>query len=247
MAANVLAHGTGAINIDGCRIESPDADLSKRQVNFDAMGYHGASDTEGVATYKPGGRWPANVLLDEEAAALLDATVGDAGGGFGANTGRPANVYGTYAGLDGGTIGYGDRGGPSRFFYTAKASRSEREAGLEDLPPALRTDGRPPEGPGADNPRLLVSERRNDHPTVKPVSLMRWLCKLITPPGGVVLDPFLGSGTTGMAALDEGFQFIGIDMTERYVEIARYRVTHRHVLEVEVKESDEGMPQGRLF
>lgn len=76
---------------------------------------------------------------------------------------------------------------------------------------------------------------------------MRWLVRLITPPGGVVLDPFLGSGTTGMAALDEGMRFIGIDMTERYVEISRYRVTHRHVLESEVRPATEALPQGRLL
>lgn len=83
--------------------------------------------------------------------------------------------------------------------------------------------------------------------TVKPISVMRWLVRLITPPGGVVLDPFLGSGTTALAALDEQMQVIGIDMTERYVEIARYRVTHRHVLETKTREPDEAIPQGRLL
>ena len=84
--------------------------------------------------------------------------------------------------------------------------------------------------------------------TVKPVDLMRWLVRLVTPPGGVVLDPFLGSGTTALAALDEGFRCIGIDMTARYVEIARYRVTHRHLLsDPAVREPTVTLAQGRLL
>ena len=248
VAANVLQYGTGAINVDGCRIgtEMMPVQRSTGQVisdNGSMAGPNTAREVERVVE----GRWPANVVLDEEAAALLDATVGDRPG-MASQVDTKATPS-RYFGLDKEPgVRYGWAAiGPSRFFYTAKASRSEREAGLDDLPPALRTDGRDPGGPGGDNPRLRVSERRNDHPTVKPVAVMRWLVRLITPPGGVVLDPFLGSGTTGMAALDEGMRFIGIDMTERYVEIARYRVSHRHVLDSEVKESNEEMPQGRLF
>ena len=83
------------------------------------------------------------------------------------------------------------------------------------------------EAPGSNNPRLRTSTRFNDHPTVKPVSLMRWLCRLITPPGGVILDPFNGSGTTGMAALDEGFRYIGIEREEHYLDISKRRIAHR--------------------
>jgi len=102
--------------------------------------------------------------------------------------------------------GYGDSGGASRFFYCAKSSKAEREAGLEHMP--------------------KKGERANTHPTVKPIALMRYLCKLITPPGGVVLDPFTGSGTTGIAAIQEGFEFIGIEKEAEYVEIARARIEH---------------------
>jgi len=95
-------------------------------------------------------------------------------------------------------IGYGDSGGASRFFYTAKASRREREAGCES----------------------------NGHPTVKPIALMRWLCRLVTPPGGLVLDPFNGSGSTGCAAVLEGFRYLGAELDAEYVEIARKRIAH---------------------
>jgi len=213
VAANVLAYGTGALNVDGCRI-----------------------GTEG--------RWPANVLLDEEAAAMLDAQVGDAGGGFGIRGGlrRSADDYGLNA--TGETVGYGDRGGPSRFFYTAKASRSEREAGLEAFEKSRRSDGRESEHHTA---HLRTNARHNDHPTVKPVDLMRWLCRLVTPPGGVILDPFNGSGTTGMGALDEGFRYIGIEREQRYIEIARHRITHRHVIGTDAVVPTAEIPQGRML
>lgn len=139
VAQTVLEQGTGALNIDGCRVE--------------------------------GGRWPANLVLDVESAGMLDDSTGPRTSGSrreGARTGM--GFHG--ADGDGGPAITGSTGGPSRFFYCAKAPRSERT---------------------------------NDHPTVKPLALMRWLVRLVTPPGGVVLDPFAGSGTTGEAALLEGF------------------------------------------
>lgn len=253
VAANVLRHGTGALNIDGTRVGNPEDKRAAGSRSYQRAEPGGRGQAEyQLAPHDGLGRWPANVLLDEEAAALLDATAGERGA-FAAASGATrtgestSNSRGRFAGVDAPAPFYADRGGPSRFYFTAKASRSEREAGLDELPPALRTDGRPPEGPGADNPRLRVSERHNDHPTVKPIAVMRWLVRLITPPGGVVLDPFLGSGTTALAALDERMRFIGIDITERYLEIARYRVSHRHLLEVETKPSTETLPQGRLL
>jgi site-specific DNA-methyltransferase (adenine-specific) len=128
------------------------------------------------------------VILDEEAAAMLDEQSGD----------RPA--------------------GASRFFYTSKASRSEREAGLSEK---RRTDGRAAEH---EVPNLRTSPRRNHHPTVKPVDLMDWLCRLVTRPGGVILDPFMGSGSTGVAAIAGGFDFVGCEIEPEYVEIARARI-----------------------
>ena len=121
-----------------------------------------------------------------------------------------------------------DSGSAARFFYTAKASREDREEGLESLP--LRSAGEATDrvdgSAGLNSPRAGASRTngaRNHHPTVKPTSLMRYLCRLVTPRDGVVLDPFMGSGSTGKAAILEGFRFIGIDLEPEYVEIARAR------------------------
>jgi len=188
VAANVLTHGTGAINVDGCRVSHTEAcRMMAPQVN----GLHNEKLRQGgrhkeVLELKPDGRWPANVALDEEAAAMLDEQTG----------------------------------GASRFFYCAKASRGEREAGLEGLPRRQQDESRDPDAPGANNPRNRGGGGRgNHHPTVKPLALMRWLVRLVTPPGGLVLDPFAGSGTTGLAARAEGFRSVLIEREEEYVEI----------------------------
>jgi site-specific DNA-methyltransferase (adenine-specific) len=240
VAANFQKHGTGGLNIDGTRLA------------YESDAYRAGATPQGRVTSKPSaaiaaepdagrglgrveferpdlkGRWPANVVLDEEAARRLDAEAGDV-------TANPAGIIGRDLGSRADLLpglgahdpfGYGDSGGPSRFFYTAKASRSEREEGLENMAPARRSDGRAAvDGPGGNNPRLRTSARKNDHPTVKPVDLMRWLVRLVTPPGGVVLDPFLGSGTTLVAARLEFFRGIGIEIEERYCEIARRRLS----------------------
>ena len=144
-------------------------------------------------------------------------------------------MAGTSSTDDAGTL-YGDKGGASRFFYQAKASKSEREAGLEGMDEKLfaqsnggQTDTQSgeerydtKEGIGLNK----VKKRKNIHPTVKPVALMEYLCRLITPPGGVVLDPFMGSGTTGIAAIREGFAFIGIEKMDEYLPIAKARIEH---------------------
>lgn len=197
VATNALAHGTGGINVDGCRIESgarPLVQFSGEKPNTEEYRF-GGSRAVGETEL---GRWPANVILDEPAGALLDAQAGD-------------------------------RGGASRFFYCAKAARSERERGLDDLP--IRTGGeltdREDDSAGLESPRAGAGRsggRRNVHPTVKPVALMRWLVRLVTPPGGLVLDPFAGSGTTGIAAIAEGFGFGGIEREAEYVEIAQRRL-----------------------
>lgn len=238
IAQNVAAHGAGLLNIGGCRLETSD-DLNGGGYSAGAGDRHDGDESwrmkNGAAgDYRPpSGRWPANVMLDAAAAALLDEQTGATGGGDQA-TGPSResgtnwnNTHGTFNGTDEPAPFYGDSGGPSRFYYTAKASRSEREAGLDGVAPVRRGDGRAAiDGPGANNPRQRSSERRNDHPTVKPLALMRWLVTLVTPPAGIVLDPFMGSGTTGVAALELGFEFIGIDREERYLEIARRRMAH---------------------
>lgn len=176
------------------------------------------------------GRWPANLTLDEEAAAMLDAQSGNLTSGepCGIKTGGRLNTYGNFAGgLP--VTGYGDSGGASRFFYVAKPARSERDIGCDDLPAATggEATGRVDGSAGTQNPRAGAGRSggsRNIHPTVKPVDLMRWLCRLVTPRGGLVLDPFMGSGTTGVACAREGFRFIGIEREAQYMEIAKRRI-----------------------
>ena len=185
VAANVLAHDTGALNIDRCRISTEDTRRIKTGGDNDFPHGDNAWEPQPAEVGSASGRWPANLLLDEEAAALL--------------------------------------GESSRFFYCAKASRSEREAGLEHLATVRRSDGREKD---LENPRLRTSARRNNHPTVKPLALMRYLVRLVTPPSGVVLDPFCGSGTTIIAAVLEGFSGTGIDKEASYVSIARARVRY---------------------
>jgi site-specific DNA-methyltransferase (adenine-specific) len=198
VAANVQAHGTGALNIDGCRIDASDPFGGGRNGTSGFAAGYGKGDG-----WQPGsdkGRWPANVALDEDAAAMLDAQTGDVGGG----NGRPIvagdfgknGVYGKATGAV--TASYADSGGASRFFYTAKASRADRTTG------------------GVAN---------NTHPTVKPTDLMRWLVRLVTPPGGVVMDPFAGSGTTLVAARAEGVRAIGIEREEEYAQIIADRLS----------------------
>jgi site-specific DNA-methyltransferase (adenine-specific) len=230
VAQNVLAHGTGALNIDGSRIATDETITATRNIALGSSGsgVYGAASVPGVYEQQPAGRWPANVILDEEAAALLDAETGElisnsTGPSFHRSPDGDRGVYGQFKGQLEVQGWEGSRGGPSRFFYCAKASRAEREAGLEHLVPVRRSDGREKD---IDNPRLRTSERRNDHPTVKPIALMRWLVRLVTPPGGAVLDPFMGSGSTLVAATLEGFAGIGIDLDAHYCEIARARVAH---------------------
>lgn len=157
--------------------------------------------------------------------AALNEQSGDAGGGFGRR--GALNGGATQWGFDGHgqTVGFGDSGGAARFFYTAKASRTERNAGLsEDFEAKALHWSSGDQSPGTFQSEGTEKKARNHHPTVKPIALMRWLCRLVTPPGGVILDPFLGSGTTGIAALLEGFEFIGIEREAEYAAIAEARI-----------------------
>jgi DNA modification methylase len=224
MARKPAARAT-LLNIDDCRIGtesrfSPPAPLRAGTFNcsFD-------SDYVGKVV---SGRWPANVVLDEEAARALDEMSGmlQTGGGIRNGPQTPA-FFGRFAGDEDVRSFPGNTGGASRFYYVAKASRSEREAGLEGR--ALQTVGSL-QGGGihANDPvsQRFTKSARNVHPTVKPVALMRWLVRLVTPPDGLVLDPFTGSGTTGIAATLEGRRFLGIEREAEYVEIARARIAH---------------------
>jgi site-specific DNA-methyltransferase (adenine-specific) len=181
----------------------------------------------------PKGRWPANLIHDgsEEVTGLFPQTKsGTISPHHQRSTdGGKGNTHGKMAGVLGAS--FGDSGSAARFFYCAKASRSERDAGcdlLDHHTPGEVTGGRQEGSAGLDNPRAgagRTSGGRNTHPTVKPLALMRYLVRLITPPGGIVLDPFLGSGTTAVAAIQEGFQCIGIERDEHSYHIAMARIT----------------------
>ena len=234
VARNVLAHGTGAINVDACRIgttvetwpatRSYGGDPSEVAFTKTAGGVQRAQSTGSA----PSGRWPANVLLDHHAAAWVDEQSGDIKGRVGMKqngvgsfhlggfstlaeleasaaiggtcpNGRDARTtlarYRTNKAQADETAGTEDQGGASRFFYTAKAPKRER--------------------PNVNGVQ---------HPTVKPLAIMRWLIRLVTPPGGVVLDPFAGSGTTIEAALIEGFNPVGIEMEADYLPLIQHRI-----------------------
>jgi DNA modification methylase len=193
VAENVLAHGTGAINVDGCRVGDTVETWPKSRSYGGGTEYAFTHTSGGVINSQPtgaapAGRWPANLIHDgsEEPAALL----GDA----------------------------------ARFFYCAKASKRDRDEGLE----GFEAKARPTMGSGKpssiEQSRGPCAPRANNHPTVKPTDLMRYLCRLVTPPNGTVLDPFMGSGSTGKAAMLEGFNFIGIEREAEYIEIAKARI-----------------------
>ena len=243
VAANVLEHGTGALNIDGSRIEGnkPSKPQPSLRPNGEDSGHALGSGggRNGEMSNNAQGRWPANVILDEYSAGELDEQ-----SGISKDTARIAPPGGkTFGGSEMKAqlgVHYGDRGGASRFFYCAKASKRDRNEGLEGLP---ETEAQTTSMAGKGMPlRQDGSERReptkqNFHPTVKPTNLMRYLVKLVTPPNGTVLDPFTGSGSTGKAAILEGFDFIGIELTEEYLPIIEGRLKHAE----KVANEDKGL------
>ena len=242
VTACVEKHGTGALNIDACRFggerwtkHNGETGGGFRTGKF--MGAAGLGEPTQVNAVTHGsdlGRWPPNVALDEAAADALDTVVGEWSSGANPTRRRSnefATTYGMFVGQATCRPARGSDAGPvSRFFYCPKASRPERERGCEDLP--LRTagevtGGRQEGSAGLSSPRAgagRTSGARNGHPTCKPLALMRWLVRLITPPGGLVLDPFTGSGTTGIACILEDRGFIGIEREAEYVALAQARI-----------------------
>ena len=234
VAQNVQKWGTGGINVDACRVAGVKPQVTQG-INSNPTSFAVAKERR-ISGDPDTGRWPPNVLLDESAAAELDRQSGITQSGA---MRKQVNEYpgesrtAFLRGKSGPNNQRRDSGGASRFFpifrYEAKASRSERDAGLEgfeELSGGELTD-RKDGSAGLQSPRAgagRTSGGRNLHPTVKPVALMQWLCRLVTPPGGTVLDPFTGSGSTGIAAGREGFRFVGIDDDPRYVELATRRI-----------------------
>jgi site-specific DNA-methyltransferase (adenine-specific) len=255
VAENVLTHGTGGLNIDASRIGTTKEGDPNRFL--DTKGFSSKTiyaqdnwtqnNSKGVLVDVNKGRWPANLILDEYTAELLDEQSGQVGGG----NGEPIvagdfGKNGRYSPAKGATTqSYKDKGGASRFFYVAKASKRDRNEGLEDLEAQRHSDRELSDGAGGDNPRNRTNNaKQNFHPTVKPTSLMQYLVKLVTPPNGTVLDPFTGSGSTGKAAILEGFDFIGIELTEDYWPIIEGRLKHAEAKVAEAKENIEAQPQG---
>lgn len=199
LAQNVLQYGTGAINIDGCRVWTED-DLNggayaQNRTNADNATSYAIPRGGARKFVQPPGRWPANFIHDGS-----------------------EEVEGFFPGDDGASA--------ARFFYSAKASKRDRDEGLDDFPVQRAgimrgsEDGSLKTGAGEER----TTSRKNIHPTVKPTDLMRYLCRLITPPRGTVLDPFAGSGSTGKAAVLEGFEFVGFELSEEYTDLANARI-----------------------
>lgn len=206
-ARNVLKHGVGALNIDGCRISTTDdteRSFGDREDSRykDAGGFFGSEKREGKTGGHPGGRWPANLILDERASVMLDKQSGDTSSSRIGNPNSPKRggnsnpVWGMSDGRE--THDYRDEGGASRFFYSPKAQRDEKDIG------------------GVSN----------DHETVKPIELMAYLVRLVTPENGTVLDPFMGSGSTGVASVLEEKDFVGIELSEKNFELSRERIEY---------------------
>jgi site-specific DNA-methyltransferase (adenine-specific) len=222
VASNVLEHGTGAINVDGCRVGTETwtrkgGDGSTPYGSKTTWNTSKTPDIDRTAT----GRWPANLIHDgsDEVVGLFpDVKTGNI---------KPHNNAGSSFQTSNTITGShkGDSGSAARFFYCAKASKKDRDEGCEGLEEVKMDIGdERPSGGSWERRGRDVTTRSNHHPTVKPTDLMRYLCRLVTPPQGIVLDPFMGSGSTGKAAVLEGFQFIGIEREGEYLDIATRRI-----------------------
>lgn len=243
--ANWTEYGTGALNIDWCRVGGESTLREKAAGRGQFPHEEDAWSPKAVTVGRCAGRWPANLIHDGsddvlEAFPTAPGQMADVS--HTAPSPRTSNVYGAMSRGDefsadsdnNGTVGFKmkpgarrlDAGSAARFFYCAKTSKSDRNEGLERMATKAvgsqvqRSDGH------ADLNDALPVARENYHPTVKPTDLMRYLCRLVTPPGGIVLDPFMGSGSTGKAAMLEGFTFIGCERDAGYMTIAQRRIAH---------------------
>lgn len=239
VTANVLAHGTGALNIDACRVPITNAD-DAREFDYNHNGCNRSTVPAGGKlgmhdggwkvrkgdVLVPEGRWPANLIHDgsPEVVALFP----DKAGGLAPVTGNensPASrglVTGERARVP--WIPHGDTSSAARFFYCTKITRSDRNEGLEGRDKKALNWSSGTQSPGSLQSPGTDKTAENHHPTVKPTELMAYLVRLVTPPNGTVLDPFMGSGSTGKACMREGFNFVGIELDPEYVEIARARI-----------------------
>ncbi len=231
VAANVLKWGVGGLNIDGCRVGTDGGTQRGSQSPY-PKNLDGTEDrskswarTGHEILEANTGRWPANLMHDGSQEVLdLFPQTGKSQGGRSGHTaayggGYKQEHYGEEA------PGYGDSGSAARFFYCPKASKKDRDEGCDEIEEKRESDREKDDGVGGDNPRNRSNTpRKNSHPTVKPTDLMRYLCRLVTPPGATVLDPFNGSGSTGKAAVLEGFNYVGIELDADYIKISEARI-----------------------
>jgi site-specific DNA-methyltransferase (adenine-specific) len=242
VANNILTHGVGALNIDESRITSTDNfdGLKGRPIHKLATRRHGETEEEydlrihespsqqqALEKLKTLGRWPANFIHDgsDEVLQLFPEVKGQVG--MKKTVGGHRFIEGDLETVQQFNYGRQDSGSAARFFYCAKASRTERNTGLDHLPEVRHSDRPSDNLPGGDNPRNRTNTpQTNFHPTVKPLALIHYLIKLITPPGGTILDPFLGSGTTAVAATQLGHPWIGCELTPDYWPIIEARIAH---------------------
>ena len=220
VAANVLTYGTGGLNIDGGRVGSEGGTArdgkadEPNDAGWENMRGHGVAELNA-------GRWPANVIHDgsDEVVELFPDT--KSGSGVKNTRQSSGNLFSAHTPTD--EFFAGDSGSAARFFYCAKASKRDRNEGLDgfEVKQTLGGGGLTEVGGAYGS---IKAAGQNHHPTVKPTELMRYLCRMVTPPNGTVLDLFMGSGSTGKAAIYEGFKFIGIEMTDEYLPIAKARI-----------------------
>jgi len=229
---NVLKWGTGAINVGKCMVETGD---NRDRIGGGSKGNGGCYGESKTYDYigASAGRWPANVIHDGSDEVLAEFEKFGPVGSWSDNPGRKSGeIFGAW-GRQKKSPFKGKTGSAARFFYCAKASPAERNLGCEKLTKRG--------GPETFDPKYrdgVASERMplrgNRHPTVKPLALMRYLVRLVTPPGGTVLDPFMGSGSTLIGAAKEGFDSVGIDKEAAYIEISRKRIMGQLGILVEI-------------
>ncbi len=249
-ANNALTHGVSGLNIDGARIpmSGEDKSMLEAKSSKNPTSNYSGSDGQKYGDYEKDiatpphqqGRFPANIILDEVAGAMLDEQSGELGNNFRKSKGDGTGV-GMFGVSGGSTQGHVDKGGASRFFYCAKASKKERNAGCEHMEEKQTIGGGGITSPQREDGSIIVSGEKgaagkygsakakasNHHPAVKPIALMESLCTLTkTPTGGIVLDPFMGSGTTGVACRNTGRMFVGIEREVEYCEIAKARISN---------------------
>jgi DNA modification methylase len=260
VARNEAAFGTGALNIDACRVHGDDAQGGaytvkrlKPVATLEKTGGNWRPEDGGILYHgeMKAGRWPANIVHDgsDEVVTAFPVAPGQQGDlrNHGNSRQSPNGIFGGMRpALD--HPARGDSGSAARFFYCAKASKADRDEGLDQFEPQAFVQfqtGNGESGAASSLSEGRETQYRNTHPTVKPTALMRWLVRLVTPIGGTVLDPFTGSGSTGKAAVLEGRNFVGCELTADYLPIARARIAAAEA--AVAQEAARPAPQPDLF